>query len=257
MKRELLPYMAVCMLAVSISYIVSKSVAKHESDILKETVQSLATIQENRLNTGTIHVRFRCIDPYIGRIKRQGSTDRMQDAFGRCDEALQERIPMLQKMPESLRFATFVTIFANRMSPYGESAAQTDREILQSGYNHCGTQSLFVARTIKKFYPDAHVTQLAMNNPLITVHGMVYVKDGKKSMLLDPTSAVVAIANLDDVLAGNPVSIRNIADFYIGLNENIDRFRRYIRGALMNGGIRKEDINGRSELQPPVPPDFR
>lgn len=251
MKRLWLHYLTVAVIAACIAFLVARMIAKREVKRLREDVQAIAALEDDLAGYGRNGLRLACIDAYVRSARKEGSLEHVQAAFKRCAQELEQSAPFMRDVPESYRFATFMDVFVSRLAPYGESTASTDREILQSPTLHCGVQSQLLARTLKRHYPEVQVRIVNLYNPLLTSHGVVYVSapDAPKGMLLDPTGSVVAFVSLDEVLAGTPVPVRDTVDFYIGEEENIDRFRRYYRSALLNGGIRKQDITRQTVLE--------
>ena len=71
---------------------------------------------------------------------------------------------------------------------------------------------------------------------------MVLVTDNSGTLLLDPTTSIVARVQIDEVLKGKPVDVYSMIDYYSGSDEHLEMFRRQIRGALRNGGFRESDI---------------
>lgn len=73
-------------------------------------------------------------------------------------------------------------------------------------------------------------------------HAMVYACDCWSAVLLDPTTSIVVVSPLQDIVKGKPVGISQMIDYYAGFDELLEQVRRKLRGALRNGGIRNSDL---------------
>ena len=168
----------------------------------------------------------------------------LKDAFILCEAALIKKLPMdrLHLNRDDL-FAVFATIVANKLAPYGNSDAQSIGEIIASEYLNCAQHSIFIAEELKRYGASgATIERIGLDGGYVGNHSLVSYQRGGVKMLLDGTTATIAFAGLEEVLAGQLVSGYNIYDFYTHTDESIEIFRRNVRGALHLGAIRPEHV---------------
>lgn len=240
--RSLIKYGGIVALVIIVSVISARATSKYVTGKLADNVHSLSQLHDAGIAIHHSAELRRCIDLQVAKAKEAGSLKYIKNYFSICDGKLGPIMTITKGETEVQRFAYFMTMFASHISPYGSSVADEEDDILNAAFSNCGTRSLLIARAIKRTFPHVIVKQISFFNPLLTSHGVVYVEERGKGMILDPTTRVVTTAKLDEVLRGQPVGASHIVVLERSRDENINRFRRLYQNALMHGSIRKEDV---------------
>lgn len=242
LKKTVLLVCGCAVVSALVAFVVSKSVLERKTFVLEESLQLLAEEHEDVSLTRHNPSLHHCIDKQVKTIKSQKNLSGISKAFEACESQIEDSFTLIRSPSEAEKFAVFMTLFVHQLAPYGESNAQTDEEILKATHLHCGPQTLMLARTIKAYYPEAGISQLQLYNPLLTSHGVVFVAVGSRSLLLDPTVGMIAAIRAKDMLSGQPLGIKHIADYHTDTSKNVTRLHAFMRGALMHGAIRATDV---------------
>ena len=190
-----------------------------------------------------------CVDAELPAINEKKSVNALLSAFRSCDSEFQKTFVQFECLSEGLRFGAFMTLVSSRIKQYGApdyidfSApnAEIIAKILSQKRLECDTQAHLVTAALRLAYPEIGIKHLGIISPSIN-HVMVLVTDNSGTLLLDPTTSIVARVQIDEVLKGKPVDVYSMIDYYSGSDEHLEMFRRQIRGALRNGGFRESDI---------------
>lgn len=241
--RSLVRYGGITTLVIITSVITARATSKYVTGKLADNMHSLSQLHDAGIAVNHSPELRRCVDLQVAKAKEEASLAHVKNYFMICDGKLGPIMTITKGESEAQRFAYFMTMFASHISPYGSSIADKEDDILNADFSNCGTRTLLIARAIKKNYPHVTVKQVSFFNPLLTSHGIVYMEEEGKGMILDPTTRVVATAKLDEVLRGQPVGASHIVVIERSRDENINRFRRLYQNALMHGSIRKQDVS--------------
>jgi hypothetical protein len=216
---------------------------------LPSLVSQIGSAPELAATYGPLKYKFTCVDAHLERIKQEKTLDALLSAFRSCDESFAKTFSPFKHLSEGLRFGAFLTLVSSRVAPYGASEALVSNQaplaivknVLGASSLTCAEQMLLVSNALKLAYPHLDVAQVGIVNSEIN-HAIVFASDSSGALLLDPTTSVVVAEQLQDVLKGEPVNVYRMIDYYEGNDELLEQFRRKLRGALRNGGIRNEDI---------------
>lgn len=232
----------VILLSAVVSYGAAQLILERKIDRLSAAIEALSKVHTSMHYTHRDKNLYRCIDTQIERIRQQGSFAHIDEAFAACDAVIKDNFTLLKSPSRAERFAVFMTLFSHHLAPYGDSNAKTDEEILVAPYQHCGTLSPVTARVIKQQFPQLSVMLVNLYNPQLTNHGIVVITHEKRTLVLDPTTAIIASSDFDAITRGEAVGVKHIAGYYDMKNAQVDHLRLMLRGALMNGGLRASDI---------------
>ncbi|WID99054.1 hypothetical protein QO058_12855 [Bosea vestrisii] len=144
---------------------------------------------------------------------------------------------------EAERFAVFVTLLSSRLGSYGPSESTAPEQIAKDDVLNCTQTMIFVARTIKRFYPEAQVREIGISNQAMGEHGFVEMSNGDRSMLLDGLVGLVADISLDEATAGKRPPPFLMLEFFPETNANLRALSENFMRTLRLGGLSRADIH--------------
>lgn len=237
------------MISLLVVYFHSNTFRPNIDQELKLAVSKIMAAEELAAIYGPSKKRYECINAHLGRIRHEKTLVELLRAWHSCRDSFVGTFGPFQKLSEGLQFGAFLTLVSSRVAPYGSSDGMPFNQAPSVILKHvlgaksltCSGQSAFVAKTLKLAFPKLEIRQIGVINNSIN-HAMVYACDSSGAVLLDPTTSIVVVSPLQDILKGKPVGISQMIDYYDGNDELLEQFRRKLRGALRNGGIRESDL---------------
>lgn len=176
-----------------------------------------------------------CLTPQL--VEGVRASRSIDEAFRRCESrllsALGAEFAHLER--PDLR-AVFAVLVAQRMAPYGPSRAVELDDLLKAPALACDNYMLLAAHLAGE---GMSLVAYRKGDPLGT-HAQIFYSRGKVRLLLDPTVALVALADFDALMAGEKVAARSIRHFYAG-NE-LATFLSIVIHGLLNGKYRRDEL---------------
>ncbi len=183
-----------------------------------------------------------CVAKQVAGVKvRYGS---IHDAYLACSAPLASFFDRNRlSFSDAERFAVFVTLLSSRLGTYGPSFSSDPEQIAKDDVLNCTQTMIFVARTIKRFYPEAAVREIGISNQAMGEHGFVEMSSGGRAMLLDGLVGLVADISLDEATAGKRPRPFLMLEFFPETNANLRAFSENFMRTLRLGGLSRADIN--------------
>lgn len=203
-------------------------------------LKNIANGEEFAISYGPNRKPFPCADVAVSAVKQDA--ERIRSEFDRCKKELAVFFASRPELEEPELFAIFTTIVVNRLAPYGFSKEGDWRKIPQEPMLNCSQHSIFVAHTIKHFFPEVEVVRYGVEGGAIGNHALVAYKRGEHQMVLDGMTAMVVFHSMDGILKGDLVNTYGTFDFYFWNDEAVEIARRNIRGSLRMGAIRAQHV---------------
>jgi len=217
---------------------------------MRKTFAEIVSLEEVAAMYGIGRVPLECVTAErIESIRIEGGADAelgidaIERAFRSCKKEMVRSSALFDGLSDELLYSAFAAVVASRLAPYGAtSELKQVEDIFLSSNMNCGPQAILVSVAAKRYNSGLTVRHVGFTNRFVGNHGMVVIDDGTDSIFVCPTVAVICNADFDEVLEGYPVSLYQMIDFFAGDDEELEQFRRQLRGALRSGGIRKSDL---------------
>jgi len=176
-----------------------------------------------------------CLTPQL--VEGVRATKSIEAAFRRCEVDLSRALgPEFSHLERADLRAVFATLVAHRMAPYGPSRAVEFDALLAAPALACDNYMLLTA-----YLAGEGMSLVGYNKgKALGGHAQIFYARGKLRLLLDPTVALVALADFDDLMAGSRVPARSIRHFYAG--GELDTFLSLVLHGLLNGKYRRADL---------------
>ena len=183
-----------------------------------------------------------CVAKQVAGVKlRYGS---IHDAYLACSAPLASFFDRYRlSFSEAERFAVFVTLLSSRLGSYGPSEQTDPEQIAKDDVLNCTQTMIFVARTIKRFYPEMGVREIGISNRAMGEHGFVEIASGGRAMLLDGLVGLVADISLDEATAGKRPRPFLMLEFFPETDANLRALSENFMRTLRLGGLSRADIN--------------
>lgn len=183
-----------------------------------------------------------CVAGQVARVKAR--YEAVQDAYLACATPLASFFDRSRlSFSEAERFAVFVTLLSSRLGSYGPSESTEPEQIAKDDVLSCGQTMIFVARTVKRYYPEARIREIGINNAAMGVHAFVEMTSGGRTMLLDGLVGLVADISLDEATTGTRPRPFLMLEFFPETNANLRSFSENLMRTLRLGGLQRADIN--------------
>ena len=193
-----------------------------------------------------------CVAGQVAAVKRR--YDSIRDAYSACATPLTAFFDRFRlSFSEAERFAVFVTLLSSRLGRYGASWSTDPEQIARDEVLNCTQTTIFVARTIKRFYPDMTVREIGISNQAMGAHGFVEVASGGRSMLLDGLVGLVADISLKDATAGSRPPPFLMLEFFTETDANLRALAENFMRTLRLGGLSEADLSFSHEVRGPTP----
>lgn len=182
-----------------------------------------------------------CVDRQVPIIKARYSG--IRDSFAACAGPLSVVFDRFRlAFSEAERFAIFITMVSSRLGRYGPSSSTDPEQIARDDMLNCTQTMIFVARTIKKYHPEAQIREIGISSQATGEHGFVEMTSNGRSILLDGLVGLVADISLAEATAGARPAPFLMVEFFSETNANLralsENFMRSLRlGALSRGDI--------------------
>lgn len=224
-----------------------------ERAIFRDYATRVASYDEFRMGYGPARLPATCVDDAMESI-RQADGD-VREAFSKCKDILAQQIPVVaSKVSENDLMALFITIVVNRLAPYGESSAVDPEDILEESTLNCAQHSLMVAYLVKKYVPGVKVLErIGLDGGVIGNHALVYYESNTAKLILDGTTAMITLADFNEVISGKTLSVYDMYDFFASADEYQETFRRNVRGAYRLGAVRAKHVMYRENMLAAAP----
>jgi hypothetical protein len=183
-----------------------------------------------------------CVETQVTGVKER--YDAIRDAYLACSAPLASFFDRFRlSFSEAERFAVFVTLLSSRLGSYGPSDSTDPAQIAKDDVLNCTQTMIFVARTIKRYYPEAKVSEIGISNQAMGEHGFVEMSNGGRTLLLDGLVGLVADISLDEATAGRRPRPFLMLEFFPETNANLRALAENLMRTLRLGGLSRADIN--------------
>lgn len=183
-----------------------------------------------------------CVAGQVAGVKAHYDT--VHEAYSACSESLASFFNRLRlSFSEAERFAVFVTLLSSRLGSYGPSLSTEPEQIAKDDVLNCGQTMIFVARTVKRFYPEAQIREIGISNPAMGEHAFVEMSSGGRTILLDGLVGLIADISLDEATAGTRPRPFLMLEFFPETDANLRAFSENLMRTLRLGGLSRADIN--------------
>jgi hypothetical protein len=191
-----------------------------------------------------------CVAAQVAAVKRR--YDAIGDAYSACAAPLTSFFDRFRlSFSEAERFAVFVTLLSSRLGRYGTSWSTEPEQIARDEVLNCTQTTIFVARTIKRFYPDVTVREIGISNQAMGAHGFVEISSGGRSMLLDGLVGLVADISLKEATAGSRPPPFLMLEFFTETDPNLRALAEMFMRTLRLGWLSGADLSFSREVQGP------
>lgn len=191
-----------------------------------------------------------CVDRQVAGVKARYDT--IHDAYTACSAPLSSFFDRFRlSFSEVERFAVFVTLLSSRLGTYGPSSSTEPEQIAKDQVLNCTQTMIFVARTIKRFYPAVKVREIGIANRGLGEHGFVELSSNGRSMLLDGLVGLVADISLDEATAGRRPRPFLMLEFFPETNANLRALSENFMRTLRLGGLSRADIDFDQQVADP------
>lgn len=189
-----------------------------------------------------------CVTAQVASVKAR--YDAIHDAYLACSAPLAAFFDRFRlSFSEAERFSVFVTLLSSRLGSYGPSEATDPEQIAKDAVLNCSQTTIFVARTIKRFYPEVTVHEIGISNRAMGAHGFVEIVSGRRSMLLDGLLGLVADISLKDATTGSRPSPFLMLEFFTETDANLRALAENFMRTLRLGGLSRADVSFSYEVQ--------
>jgi hypothetical protein len=157
--------------------------------------------------------------------------------YQRCAVQLRRALgPLGARLDDDQFKAAFATAVANRFAPYGPSHALTIPELRHARTMNCANYTAAVFWVYRNLGGSTKRARfMGFDHGPVLNHAQLWFG----SLLADPTTGLVALAPLQDVLKGRPASI--VVDIS-GRPEDPPGFREKVISALTHGLYRRQQV---------------
>lgn len=182
-----------------------------------------------------------CVDRQVAGVKaRYGA---IRDGFAACAAPLAGFLDRFRlSFSEAERFAIFVTMLSSRLGRYGPSSSTDPAQIARDEMLNCTQTMIFVARTIKLYYPEAHIREIGINSQATGEHGFVEMTSHGRSMLLDGLVGLVADISLAEATTGSRPMPFLMVEFFSETNPNLRALSENFMRSLRLGGLSRAHV---------------
>lgn len=189
-----------------------------------------------------------CVERQVPAVKaRYGA---IRESYASCSGAMASFFDRFRlSFTEAERFAIFVTLLSSRLGRYGPSSSSDPEQIARDEVLNCTQTMIFVARTIKKYYPEASVREIGISNQATGAHGLVELTSNGRSMLLDGLVGLVADISFDEATNGSRPRPFLMVEFFSETNPNLRALSENLMRTLRLGGLLREHVT----FDQPVP----
>lgn len=140
-------------------------------------------------------------------------------------------------------FCVFSCLVAYRLAPYGKSKTLDFNQILHEPALACDKYVIAVGGFCEyRKMENISLSFVGWNGGAVGNHAQMFVVNSKggTNLLLDPTIALVAKANFNQVASGKPIDGKSIIDF--STRSELASFRTKVVKALFNGEYKPSDF---------------
>jgi len=191
-----------------------------------------------------------CVATQVTSVKERYAA--IHDAYLACSAPLASFFDRFRlSFSEAERFAVFVTLLSSRLGNYGPSSSTDPEQIAKDAVLNCTQTMIFVARTIKRFYPELKVREIGINNQAMGEHGFVEMSSGGRTMLLDGLVGLVADISLNEATAGKRPQPFLMLEFFPETNANLRALSENFMRTLRLGGLSRSDIGFDQQVADP------
>jgi hypothetical protein len=183
-----------------------------------------------------------CVAGQVARVKAR--YEAVHEAYLACSAPLASFFDRVRlSFSETERFAVFVTMLSSRLGRYGPSESTEPEQIAKDDVLSCGQTMIFVARTVKRFYPEAKIREIGISNAAMGDHAFVEMSSGGRTMLLDGLVGLIADLSLDEATTGTRPRPFLMLEFFPETNANLRVFSESLMRTLRLGGLQRTDIS--------------
>ncbi len=188
-----------------------------------------------------------CVETQVAAVKER--YDAIRDAYRACSAPLASFFDRFRlSFSEAESFAVFVTLLSSRLGSYGPSEETDPAQIAKDDVLNCTQTMIFVARTIKRYYPEAKVREIGISNQAMGEHGLVEMSNGGRAMLLDGLVGLVADLSWDEATAGKRPRPFLMLEFFPETSANLRALAENLTRTLRLGGLSRTDVNFQQEV---------
>lgn len=195
----------------------------------------------SKIDLSTIDITLKCLSGNSVEVARgDGSIDVL---FPECAQEL--RIALGEEFREvgneSLR-AILATVVAANFAEYGASSAWSYEDIKNSSHLNCGN-TIFLVGYLLNAFDSENLQSIGFDGGLIGNHAQLLFRGNGETVLLDPTTGLIAKTNFNDLLRGVPLHESKIRTFSIkDKTKDINSFRERVYIAIRGGRYKPSDL---------------
>ena len=163
-------------------------------------------------------------------------------------ELTSELPPDLHALSEAELFAIYCSLISYIMAPYGNSTEIELRNLLEEDHLDCDNYAILTKHLFDIGLKTGEIENadsikfifVGWNGGAVGNHAQIFVQSAEKSMVLDPTIALLAFADFDSIASGRPVPSSRIIDF--STRCELDDYRQRVINAICKGLYRPSDL---------------
>jgi hypothetical protein len=140
---------------------------------------------------------------------------------------------------ESIR-AILATIVAANFAEYGASSALSYKDIRNSSHLNCGN-TIFLVGYLLGAITSKNLKPIGFAGGIVENHAQLLFYENGETVLLDPTTGLIAKTNFNNLLQGIPVDENKIRSFSIK-DKSINSFRETVYIAINRGKYMPSDF---------------
>ena len=202
-------------------------------------ILALSVAALSQLRRGPIHVSVTSLTEQQAR--EADSFEDVLKLFTRSRSEFEAALGDRSLSPEE-EFLVFANYFSYLSARYGNSGTQQEMEkLLQASELTCDNYAALVVHLFQR-YQALHPGRDRIGLRMVGWHGkafgnhsqlFAFRRDGTAEILLDPTVALIAFADFEDVASGHAVPDGDVYDF--ATRSVLARFREKVAGTLTGG----------------------
>jgi hypothetical protein len=140
---------------------------------------------------------------------------------------------------ETIR-AILATIVAANFAEYGASSAKSYEDIKKSSHLNCGN-TIFLVGYLLGAIKSKNLKPIGFAGGIVGNHAQLLFYENGETVLLDPTTGLIAKTNLDNLLRGIPLDENKMKSFSIK-DKSINSFRENVYIAINRGKYLPSDF---------------
>jgi len=192
-------------------------------------------------NTTALTGIEQCVAGQVATVKARYDT--IQTAYASCADAMGSFFDRFRlSFSEAEKFAIFVTLLSSRLGSYGPSDSTDPEQIAKDDVLNCTQTMIFVARTIKRYYPEARVREIGLANRGMGEHGIVEMTSNGRALLLDGLIGLVADLSFNEATAGARPRPFLMIEFFVETNANLRALSENFMRTLRLGELQRADV---------------